>query len=451
MEQVKRRRRLVWPSGGLWREADFLKLWSAQAISAVGSRIARTALPILAVMTIGASVEEVAVLSALALAPGVIVGLAMGGRVDRRAKRPLLIGADLVRAALLLTVPLAAWLGRLSMGQLYTVAALTGAATTLFQIADRAFLPALIGRERLVEGNAKLEATEAVAEISGPGLGGLLVQAITAPLAIAFDAISFLASAVLLGAIRRPEAPAVAETDGDRPTLIKDLRVGLRACMLDPLVRPGFLVDAVSAFVNGIFAALYTVFALKTLGLSPATLGLIISVGGIGALFGALLAGRLSKRLGLGSAMIVCMTGCRLAAPLDPDGPWPAMARRVVSGRPSARGRRLVRELLRAGGQLASDRLTPRYLGQGQCDFSRRHRRSSSPGSLVCRLDCRDHRRPDSALDQCPRRACQSADPPALRITPAQGHAGAEKGSGANYVTDFITRMPSRAASLAPP
>ncbi len=318
MEQVKRRRRLVWPSGGLWREADFLKLWSAQAISAVGSRITRTALPILAVMTIGASVEEVSVLSALALAPGVIVGLAMGGRVDRRAKRPLLIGADLVRAALLLTVPLAAWLGRLSMGQLYTVAALTGAATTLFQIADRAFLPALIGRERLVEGNAKLEATEAVAEISGPGLGGLLVQAITAPLAIAFDAISFLASAVLLGAIRRPEAPAVAETDGDRPTLIKDLRVGLRACVLDPLVRPGFLVDAVSAFVNGIFAALYTVFALKTLGLTPATLGLIISVGGIGALFGALLAGRLSKRIGLGRAMIVCMTGCRLATLLIP-------------------------------------------------------------------------------------------------------------------------------------
>src|SRR5271170_1985686 len=127
MEQLESKRWIVWPSGGLWREADFLKFWSAQAISAVGSRITRTALPILAVVTIGASVEAVAVLSAIAVAPGVIVGLAMGGQVDRRAKRPLLIGADLVRAALLLTVPVAAWLGRLGMGQLYVVAALTGA------------------------------------------------------------------------------------------------------------------------------------------------------------------------------------------------------------------------------------------------------------------------------------------------------------------------------------
>ena len=132
-------------------------------------------------LTIGATVEQVAVLSALALAPGVIVGLAMGGRVDRRAKRPMLIGTDLFRAALLLTVPAAAWLGWMSMGQLYAVAALAGAATTLFQIADKAYLPALIGRERLIEGNAKLEPTEAIAEITGPGLAGLLVQAITAP------------------------------------------------------------------------------------------------------------------------------------------------------------------------------------------------------------------------------------------------------------------------------
>jgi hypothetical protein len=150
MKQRESRPWLVLPSGGLWRERDFLKFWFAQAISAVGSRITRTALPILAVMTIGASVEAVAVLSAIAVAPGVIVGLAMGGRVDRRAKRPLLIGADLVRAALLLTVPVAAWLGWLSMGQLYIVAALTGAATTLFQIADNAYLPTLIGRDQLV-------------------------------------------------------------------------------------------------------------------------------------------------------------------------------------------------------------------------------------------------------------------------------------------------------------
>ena len=318
MKRTVTRPWLTWPSGALWREADFLKLWSAQGISALGSRITRTALPILAVLTIGASVEQVAILSALALAPGVIVGLAMGGRVDRRAKRPMLIGADLFRAALLLTVPAAAWTDNLSMGQLYAVAALTGAATTLFQIADKAYLPALIGRNHLVDGNAKLEATDALAEITGPGLGGLLVQAITAPLAIAFDALSFLVSAFFLGAIRHEEIPAASDTGGDRPTLIHDLRVGLRACVLHPLVRPVFMVEAVSAFLNGIFAALYTVYALKTLDLTPASLGLVISVGGVGALFGALLAAKCSRRFGLGRAMIVCMAGSRLAGLLIP-------------------------------------------------------------------------------------------------------------------------------------
>jgi MFS family permease len=323
MKQTNSQPRLAWPSSGLWREADFLRLWSAQGISALGSRITRTALPILAVLTIGATVEQVAVLSALALAPGVIVGLAMGGRIDRRAKRPMLIGADLFRAALLLTVPAAAWLGWLGMGQLYAVAALAGAATTLFQIADKAYLPALIGRERLIEGNAKLETTEAIAEITGPGLGGLLVQAITAPLAIAFDALSFLISAVLLGAIHRDEVPAAPETDGFRPTLIHDLRVGARACIAHPLVHPVFVVEAVSAFINGTFTTLYTVFALKTLDLSPATLGLVISVGGIGALFGALLADKLARRLGVGRALIVCMAGSRLAALLIPTARGP--------------------------------------------------------------------------------------------------------------------------------
>jgi MFS family permease len=312
---------------GLWRHADFLKFWAAQAISALGSRITRTALPILAVLTIHAGAEEVAVLSALSMAPGVLVGLILGGRVDRRAKRPILIGADLIRAGLLLTVPLSAWLGHLSMGQLYAVAALTGAATTLFQIADKAYLPDMIGKECLIEGNSKLETTEAIAEITGPGLGGLLVQAITAPVAIIFDALSFLASAFLLGDIKRQEV--VTATSSHPPTLIQDLRIGLGASVFHPLVRPEFLVEASAAIWNGFFAALYTIYALNTLHMSPATLGLVIGMGGVGALFGAMLASRLSSRIGLGLAMIVCMAGSRAAMLLVPlaHGPqWLAVS-----------------------------------------------------------------------------------------------------------------------------
>jgi MFS family permease len=303
------------PSGGLWRHEDFLKFWAAQAISALGSRITRTALPILAVLTIHASAEQVAMLTALSMAPGVLVGLLLGGRIDRRAKRPLLIGADLIRAGLLLTVPISAWLGHLGMGQLYAVAALVGAATTLFQIADNAYLPSLIGKDRLIEGNSKLESTDAIAEITGPGLGGLLVQAITAPAAIVFDALSFLASAFLLARIGRAEAPTA---EGHRPTLLHDLRIGLGASVFHPLVRPEFLVEASSAIWGGFFAALYTIYALETLHLGPGTLGLVISMGGIGALFGAILAGRMSSLMGLGPAMIACMTGSRIAAFLIP-------------------------------------------------------------------------------------------------------------------------------------
>jgi hypothetical protein len=228
-----------------------------------------------------------------------------------------LIAADLIRAALLLTIPLAAALGRLGMAQLYLVAGLCGAATTLFQIADNAYLPALIGKDRLVEGNAKLESTEAVAEIVGPGLGGILVQAITAPLAIVLDALSFLASALLLGAIRREESPA-CDGDGRRPSLLRDLGIGLRASVGHPLVGPVFLVEALSAITNGFFLALYTLYALETLHLSPGALGVVISVGGVGALLGASLAGRLGRRLGLGPALIVCLAGARLAALLIP-------------------------------------------------------------------------------------------------------------------------------------
>jgi predicted MFS family arabinose efflux permease len=318
MEHVETQRWRFLPSGGLWREGDFLKLWSAQAISAVGSRITRTALPILAVLTLGASANQVAALAALAVAPGVFVGLALGGRVDRSVKRPVLIAADLFRAVLLLSVPLAAWLGRLAMVQLYLVAALAGAATTLFQIAYHAYLPALIGKARLIEGNSKLEATEALAEIAGPGLGGILVQTITAPLAIVLDSLSFVLSALFLGAIRSEESPAPNAIDGPSPSLLHDLGIGLRASVGHPLVGPQFLVEALSALTNGFFLSLYTLYALKTLSLSPGTLGVVISVGGIGALMGTALAGRLSRGIGLGPALVVCLAGTRLAALLIP-------------------------------------------------------------------------------------------------------------------------------------
>ncbi|EPX63388.1 major facilitator superfamily MFS_1 [Cystobacter fuscus DSM 2262] len=312
-----------WPSGGLWSHPDFLRLWGAQIVSAFGSRITRTALPILALLTLQATPTEVAILSALGVAPGLLVGLFMGGHVDRTARRPLLIGADLLRALLLLTLPLAAWLGVLSMPQLYLVAAAVGAATTLFQIADNSYLPTLVDKALLVEANARLEASESVAEAAGPGLAGVLVQWLTAPVAIGVDALSYVWSALWLGRIRTPEKPAAAT--GAHVSVLGDIVTGFRACLSHPLIRPVLIAEAVMYFFGGFFLALYMVFTLETLGLTPATVGLIIGVGGVGAFLGALLARPMLRR-GLGPAMgfsLLVGQGANLLIPLAREaGAW---------------------------------------------------------------------------------------------------------------------------------
>lgn len=294
---------------GLWHHPDFLRLWAAQAVSALGSRVSRTALPVIAITSLGADAAGVATLSALSTAPGILVGLVAGGFVDRSRKRPLLIGADLARAAIVLSVPLAAVAGALSMIQLHVVAALSCVATAVFQIADNAYLPALVGQRHLVEANAKLEATESAAEIAGPGAAGLLIQALTAPMTMFVDALSYLWSAALLGRIRASEAPVASEGGAaaeqtSLTSLLDDVRVGLRHGVGHPVIGATFLALGAQALFGGFFLALYMFYLLEHLRLDTATVGLIISVGGIGALGGSVIAGWLGRRLGAGPAMI---------------------------------------------------------------------------------------------------------------------------------------------------
>lgn len=297
---------------GLGSNTNFLKLWAAQAISAFGSRITRTALPIVAILTLDATATEIAVLGALAVAPGVLVGLFLGGSIDRSAKRPLLIGADLVRAAVLFMVPVAAWYGWLNMPQLWVVAALVGAASALFQIADNAYLPALVGKAKLVDANSKLESTEAIAEIGGPSLAGILIGLLTAPIAILFDAVTSVVSAGFLLAIRATETPAEAEAEP--PTIWRDLAIGFRAGYGNRHLRPLFTAEAIWALFTGFFLALYMIFTIDTLGLSPELVGMLIGAGGIGALGGTVLARRALNALGLGPAMVLMLAAGQLAA-----------------------------------------------------------------------------------------------------------------------------------------
>lgn len=291
-------------SGRLWRHPDFMKLWAAQGVSAFGARITREGLPLAAVLTLDATPAQLGVLAALSLGPGLVVGLLAGGFVDLTSRRAILVGADLFRFAVLMSVPVAAWLHLLAVGQLYAVAALVGAASALFDLADRAFLPSLVGADDLMEGNATLSVTQSTAEIGGPALAGLLFQWLTAPFAIAVDAVTYLVSALFLGRIQARDAVSAEPPEAQH--WAADLAFGWRTVMAEPRVRPLLFLFALQMMFFAVFGSLYALFALKTLHLTPAALGVTIAVGGVGALLGAVMAPRIVRLLGVGPAIILC-------------------------------------------------------------------------------------------------------------------------------------------------
>jgi predicted MFS family arabinose efflux permease len=305
----------------LWGDSDFMKLWTAQGVSAFGARISREGLPLAAVLTLGAAPAQIGLLAALANGPALVVGLGAGGFVDRTRRRRVLIAMDLLRAAVLATIPLAAWLHLLSMLQLYLAAAVVGGASVLFEIADHAYLPVLVAKDQIAPANARLNATDSVAEVAGPALAGVLFQWLAGPSAVAINALTYVASAGFLGAIRKPEpAPPSAEGSNWR----SDIAQGFGAAMREPLVAPLLIMTGTNALFGSFYSALYIIFAMRILRLTPAMLGLTIAAGGVGALGGAMIATRLAKALGTGPAIA---TACAAAAvvgwliPLSPASP----------------------------------------------------------------------------------------------------------------------------------
>ena len=309
---------------GLMGHRNFLLLWSAQGISAVGSRITRTALPMAAILAAGASAIDLGLLTLALTLPGVAIAVFAGGWVDRHRRKPLLIAADLLRAAALLAIPAAALSGRLSLSLLYVVAVVVGACSVLFTVADHVFITDLVSRKRLLEANGKREAIDAVAEISGPALGGALVAWLTAPIAIAVDALTFVGSALLICGIRRKERIAASAAPA---SVLEDLRWGLHVVWRDPAVRALFLATATLTLCFSFMASLYTLYALRDLGLSPAELGVVIGCGGIGGLAGAGFAGRAARRWGVRRTLISALLlggAMQSLVPLAP--PVPAVA-----------------------------------------------------------------------------------------------------------------------------
>lgn len=314
------------PKNPPWADRDFTKLWTAQGISAFGARITREGLPMAAVMTLGAAPGQIGLLAALTRGPALVVGLMAGGFVDRRRKRGLLVAMDLARAAVLATIPVAAWLHWLSMLQLYLAAAIVGGASVLFEIADHAYLPSLVPRDRITAANARLGATDSVAEVVGPALAGVLFQWFAGPVAIGFNALTYLGSAGFLGAIRKSESSAPAP---EAVSWRRDLADGVGAIMAEPRVIPLLAMTGTNALFGSFFSALYILFAFRVLHLTPAMLGVTIAAGGVGALAGAALAPGLARALGQGPAILVTAAGAglvNLLIPLAPPEPVLGMA-----------------------------------------------------------------------------------------------------------------------------
>jgi MFS family permease len=289
------------PPRGLWREPDFLKLWAGQAVSQIGSWITLVGLPLTAALLLKASPLQMGILSGAGAAAILLFGLFAGAWADRLRRRPILIWADLGRAAVLGTVPFAAAAGRLTMSHLYVVAAASAVLTVFFDVSYQAYLPSLVRPEKILEGNSKMALSESIAGVVGPGLTGVLVQAITAPMAILFDAISFLCSAISVWLIRKPEPrPELSAA----PHIGREIVEGLRASWHEPILRTLLLRTATAAIFLGFGSSLYILFAVRELRINAVLLGAIISVGGFSDLFGALTAERLVRRLGFGQTLI---------------------------------------------------------------------------------------------------------------------------------------------------
>lgn len=304
----------------LWRDPDFGRLWAATTVSQVGSFVTRTALPFTAILVLGAGAAEVAVLRSAELVAALTLGLFVGAWVDRLRRRPVMVWADAGRAVLLVSVPAGYLLGWLSVGQLIVVAFLGAVLTTFFDTADRAFLPVVAGRDRLVRANATLTASSSAAEFVGFGLGGLLIQVLTAPIALLLDALSYVLSAVLLVRIRTVEPPPRPRQD--RGPVLVEIAEGLRLTLGDPVLRPLALADAVVAGSWGVFGALILLYATE-LGFPPAVIGLLAAIGGASALVGAVVADRGARRVGVGRFLSVSMLVAAIGAvfiPLAPDG-----------------------------------------------------------------------------------------------------------------------------------
>ncbi len=287
--------------GGVFANRDFVRLWAGESVSLIGTQVTQFAMPLVAILALNATVLEVGVLNALKFVPVIILSLFAGVWLDRRRRRPVLIGCALGNAVLIGLVPLGSATGNLSIGLLYVVVTLTGALSMTFDVGSLSYLPFLVERRHLAQGNGMMQASTAFAGVAGPGLAGLLIGLITAPITLSIDAVSYLfAVGGLVTISKREPAP---EPRADDESVWRSAGEGLRAVYGNSLLRALLTQGTFMNIAFGIYITIFVVYAIRSLGLSPLELGIVMAASAAGSLLGATSAGRVRNALGLGRTM----------------------------------------------------------------------------------------------------------------------------------------------------
>jgi MFS family permease len=322
-------RRPSLPAGGLWAHRDFLKLWSGQSISELGSQVSQLAIPWVAAVALHASPLEFLILGMLGFLPFILFALPAGVWVDRLRRLPILIAGDLARAVLLTLIPVLWAFDALRMWQLLVLQFTIGIFTVLFDVAYQAYLPALVAREELIDGNSKLQLTVSVAQVAGPSASGGLIAAITATYAIVLDAASFVISAIFMLRIRAPETSPERAEGAPRPKMWPEVKEGVRWVVGHPWLRAIAACTGTSNFFGSLTFSIALLYLTRSLHLSAVEVGVVFGVGSVGSIAGALSANRMQRALGVGRTILIpIMLSCvaLLAYPLAPrSSPLPVL------------------------------------------------------------------------------------------------------------------------------
>ncbi len=285
------------PSRSLLRHPDFLKLWTAETISVFGSAITQLALPIIAATTLDVTPFEFGLLTTIEFLPFILFSLPAGVWVDRLRRRPILIAGDLGRAIAIASIPVAFAFDALTIWQLYIVGFVNGILTVFFDVAYQSYLPSVVDRDQLVEGNSKLEITRSASQILGPGLAGILIGVLKAPFAMLLDSVSYVISAIFVFFIRRPEPPVVAhdeEAHGPKPSMRQEIAVGLRYVTGHRWLRNVAATTGISNFFGNVINAILILYLVDERGLGPEAIGFAFSVASVGFLIGAFTTNRIT-------------------------------------------------------------------------------------------------------------------------------------------------------------